>query len=103
MAGVAEASTFAARPPGGRPGSGRWRVVALRCAWMVARGTGVLVVEQFAAVAMIPALVLRVFGWRAASALVFPLAFLLSGRAGRAGAVPWLMQLTADSPRWHCS
>ena len=64
--------------------------------WVVARGTGVLVVEQLAAVAMVPAAVLAVWGVRAASVLVFPLAFLFFAVPFGRGLVPALMQVTAD-------
>jgi exosortase A len=64
--------------------------------WLVAKGTGVLVVEQLAAVLTVQALVLALLGWRAVRALLFPLAFLLFlvpfGRA----LVPWLVDITAD-------
>lgn len=64
--------------------------------WLVAKGTGVLVVEQLAAVLTLQALVLALLGWRAVRALLFPLAFLLFlvpfGRA----LVPWLVDITAD-------
>ena len=58
------------------------------------RGAGV---EQFAVVAMIPALVLAVFGWPATSVLIFPLrsCLFLAVPFGRA-LVPFLMQVTAD-------
>jgi exosortase A len=65
-------------------------------AWMVARGTGVLVVEQLATVAMVPALVLAVLGARATRVLAFPLAFLFFAVPLGKGLVPVLMQLTAD-------
>ena len=80
-----------------------WGVpVMLACVavWLVARGTGVLVVEQFAAVAMIPAAVLAVFGPRVAALLAFPLAFLLFAVPFGRGIVPWLMQVTADIGTW---
>jgi EpsI family protein len=63
---------------------------------MVARGTGVLVVEQLATVAMVPALVLAVLGTRATRVLAFPLAFLFFAVPLGKGLVPVLMQLTAD-------
>ena len=64
--------------------------------WVIARGTGVLVVEQLAAVAMVPAAVLAVWGVRAALVLVFPLAFLFFAVPFGQGLVPALMQVTAD-------
>jgi len=74
-------------------------VVALlvcAAAWVVARGVGILVVEQFAALAMVPAAVLAVLGTRAARTLAFPLAFLMLAVPFGKGLVPWLMQVTAD-------
>jgi len=86
------------------PASPSWWGVAamLACVgvWLVARGTGVLVVEQFAAVAMIPAAVLAVFGPRVAALLAFPLAFLLFAVPFGRGIVPSLMQVTADIGTW---
>jgi exosortase A len=64
--------------------------------WMVARGTGVLVVEQLATVAIVPALTLAVLGTRATRVLAFPLAFLFFAVPLGKGLVPLLMQLTAD-------
>lgn len=70
--------------------------VLCAAAWMVARGTGVLVVEQISTVAMVPALVLAVLGTRVTRVLVFPLAFLFFAVPLGKGLVPVLMQLTAD-------
>ncbi len=71
-------------------------LLVLGAAWFVARATGVLVVEQFAAMAMIPAVVLAVLGRDAARVLAFPLLFLLLAVPAGRGLVPWLMQNTAD-------
>jgi len=68
--------------------------------WLVARGTGVLVLEQFAAVLMIPAAVLAVFGLRVTTLLAFPLAFLLFAVPFGRGLVPGLMQVSADIGTW---
>ena len=65
-------------------------------AWIVAGGTGVLVIEQLAAVMMIAALVLAILGWPATRTLLFPLAFLLFAVPFGRGIVPVLMQATAD-------
>lgn len=65
-------------------------------AWIVARGSGVLVLEQFAAVALVPALVLAALGPRATRVLVVPLAFLFFMVPFGRALVPMLMQLTAD-------
>ena len=80
-----------------------WGVPAMLfcvAAWVVARGTGVLVVEQFAAVAMIPAAVLAVCGPRLTRQLAFPLAFLLFAVPFGRGLVPSLMQVSADIGTW---
>ncbi len=65
-------------------------------AWIVARGSGVLVVEQFAAVALVPALVLAALGPRATRVLIVPLAFLFFMVPFGRALVPMLMQVTAD-------
>jgi exosortase A len=80
-----------------------WGVLAmLGCVatWVLARGTGVLVIEQFAVVAMVPAAVLAVLGVRAAAVLAFPLGFLLFAVPAGRGLVPVLMQLTAEIGTW---
>jgi len=64
--------------------------------WFVARATGVLVIEQFAAMTLIPAAVLALLGRHAARALLFPLLFLMLAVPAGRGIVPWLMQNTAD-------
>lgn len=73
-------------------------LVAATCSigWIIARGTGVLVLEQFAVVAMIPSLVFAILGWPATRVLIFPLGFLFFAVPFGRGFVPWLMQLTAD-------
>ena len=55
-----------------------------------------LVIEQFAVVAMIPALVLAVLGWPRHDVLIFPLAFLFFVVPFGRALVPYLMQVTAD-------
>jgi len=52
-------------------------LLALVLGWAVARSVDVLVVEQFAAVLMLPVLVWLCLGLRAVWALAFPLAFIL--------------------------
>jgi len=82
----------------------RWRVdwigivVLLMAggAWFVARATGVLVVEQYAAVTMLSATVLAVLGREVARVLAFPLIFMLFAVPAGRGITPWLMQNTAD-------
>jgi exosortase A len=75
---------------------GAMALLACAAAWMVARGAGVLVVEQLAVVAMVPALVLSVLGVQVTRALAFPLAFLVFAVPFGRGNVPLLMQVTAD-------
>jgi exosortase A len=68
--------------------------------WVVAHGIGVLVVEQFAVVTMVPALVLTTLGGRAVRALLFPLAYLAFMVPFGRAVVPWLAQATADVATW---
>jgi exosortase A len=75
--------------------TGAVAVLALVALWVAASGAGVAGVEQFAVVAMIPALVLAVFGRKAASALVFPLAYIMLAVPIGHALVPILMQSTA--------
>jgi exosortase A len=49
----------------------------LACGWMVAQSAGVQVIAQYMFVAMIPALVTAILGWRVAYAIAFPLGFTL--------------------------
>ncbi len=71
-------------------------LIACGGAWLLARGTGVLVVEQLAAVAMVPAVVLALVGRNATRTIMFPLLFLLFAVPFGQGAVPSLMRITAD-------
>ena len=66
-------------------------------AWIVARGTGVLVIEQFAAVALVPSLVLAALGWPATRVLLVPLGFLFFMVPFGRALVPFLMQATAHA------
>jgi len=45
--------------------------------WMIAQSAGVQVIAQYMFVAMIPALVASLLGWRLVRAMAFPLAFML--------------------------
>lgn len=73
-------------------------VVILGCCglWIVARGAGVLALEQLAVVGMLAALVVAVLGVPAARVLAFPLAFLFFAVPFGRAVVPPLMHLTAD-------
>jgi exosortase A len=64
--------------------------------WLAAELAGVLVVQQLAFVAMIPAAVLTVLGRRVAGALAFPLGFLFFGVPIGEALIPPLMDFTAD-------
>ena len=64
--------------------------------WIVARGSGVLVLEQFAVVAMVPALAWASLGWRHVRALAVPLGFLAFMVPFGRALVPILMSATAD-------
>jgi len=71
-------------------------LAACTAAWAVAHGSGVLVIEQLAVVAMIPALVLTLLGWAATRTLIFPLAMLVFAVPFGRAIVPLLMKVTAD-------
>jgi len=65
-------------------------------AWIVARGVGVLGLEQFAVVGMVAALVVAILGVPAARVLAFPLAYMFFAVPFGRAVVPPLMHLTAD-------
>lgn len=71
-------------------------LAALGFGWLLADLAGVLVVQQLAMVAMLPAAVITVMGRRVAWALAFPLAFLMFGVPVGEGLIPPLMNFTAD-------
>jgi exosortase A len=64
--------------------------------WLMARVAGVLVVEQYALVGMIPVLVWMLLGWRVISELAFPLGFLLFAVPVGEFLIPPMMGFTAD-------
>ena len=68
--------------------------------WVVASATGVLVLQQLAVVAMVPAMVVTLLGVRAGRCLAFPLAFLVFAVPFGRVLVPTLMQGTADMATW---
>ena len=70
--------------------------LALVALWIVSRGAGVLGAEQFAVIALVPALVLATLGWQASRVLAFPLAFLMFAWPVGHALVPYLMEVTAD-------
>lgn len=71
-------------------------VAGLGFGWLLAELGGVLVVQQLAVTAMIPAAIVAVLGWRIAWALAFPLAFLLFAVPIGEGLINPLMNFTAD-------
>ena len=76
-----------------------WGVVAAAfCAlgWLIGRTSGVLVVEQLSAMALVPSLALAGLGWKLTRLLAFPLAFLMFAVPFGKGLVPGLMHVTAD-------
>lgn len=64
-------------------------------AWLIARVAGVQVVEQLAAVALIPSAVLTVLGWQVAWTLAFPLVFLFFAVPMGEDLIPPLVDFTA--------
>lgn len=64
--------------------------------WLLAQLADVLVIQQFAVIAMIPALVWTACGWRKAWAMAFPLSFLLFAVPAGEFLVPSMMAFTAD-------
>jgi len=71
-------------------------MLAIGAAWFLARATGVLVIEQYAAMSMVPALVFAVLGRQVAGAIAFPLLFLMLSVPVGSGFMPWLMRNTVD-------
>ncbi|ROR34743.1 exosortase A [Inmirania thermothiophila] len=71
-------------------------LAVLALVWLVARVGGVLVAEQLAFVAMIPAAVTAVLGAAVARAVAFPLAYLFFMVPVGEALVPPLMEFTAD-------
>ncbi|MCC6201474.1 MAG: exosortase A [Gammaproteobacteria bacterium] len=71
-------------------------LVLLGFGWALARFADVLVIQQFAVIAMIPLLVLLVYGQRLTAAIAFPLGFLLMAVPVGEGLIPYLIDWTAD-------
>ena len=65
-------------------------------AWLVASAAQVQILQQYALAAMLPAAVIALAGRRAASAIAFPLAFVLLAVPFGEGFLPRLMDWTAD-------
>ncbi|MFM8330752.1 MAG: exosortase A [Candidatus Methylumidiphilus sp.] len=64
--------------------------------WLLANLTGIIVLQQYAMVAMIPVLLWAVLGWEAVSEIAFPLGFLLFSVPFGEVLVPKLINFTAD-------
>jgi exosortase A len=75
-------------------------VVSAAALWAVARIADVLVVEQLAFVALVPALVVTTLGLRVAWAIAFPLAYLVFAVPMGEDLEPPLMDFTADFTVW---
>ncbi len=88
-----ELALVPARP---EPWTGAAALLAAGFLWYLAVSVGVLVLEQLAVVAMVPALVAAVWGWAVVRALAFPLAYLVFAVPMGEALVPPLMDLTAD-------
>ncbi|MEJ5210375.1 MAG: exosortase A [Burkholderiales bacterium] len=77
-----------------------WRGVILLAGlglvWLAAEVARVLVVQQLALVAMVPALMFTLLGWRVTWAMAFPLAFLLFAVPMGEFLIPPMMEFTAD-------
>ena len=80
------------------PGLGA--VAVLVGVWYLAHAIGIALGEQFAAVGLISALALTLFGWRAAWVLAFPLGYLFFMVPFGEGLVWPLQQFTADFAVW---
>jgi len=65
-------------------------------AWIIARGVGVLVLEQAAAVGALAALALTVLGPDVSRRLAFPIGFLFFAVPFGRALVPVLVEITAD-------
>ena len=71
-------------------------LVGLGAGWLLASAASVVVVEQYALVAMIPVIVWALLGLRAFSAILFPLAYLLFAVPFGEVFIPPLIDFTAD-------
>ena len=70
-------------------------LAALVALWLVARAAEVLLIQQFAVVAMVVALGYSLLGWRVVWAIAFPLAYLFFAVPVGEGLVPVLQDITA--------
>lgn len=80
-----------------QPAPGGLAVIALLgLLWLLGARADILIVQQLAVTAMLPALVLTIAGERVVRKLAFPLAYLVFAVPMGDGLVPWLMEFTAD-------
>ncbi|MEJ2345805.1 MAG: exosortase A [Gammaproteobacteria bacterium] len=71
-------------------------IVALNVLWLLGFAADALGVQQFAVVAMIPVVVVLVFGWRVGRTIAFPLGILLLGVPIGDSLIPPLIHSTAS-------
>ena len=71
-------------------------VVVVAMMWLLARFTGVQVVEHVAVLAMYPAVIVTLAGWMMVRKLLFPILFLLLATPLGESLIPYLMVITAD-------
>jgi exosortase A len=71
-------------------------LAVLGLVWLLANIAGVLVVQQFALIAMIPSLLCAILGWKVVSEIAFPLGFLFFAVPFGEFLIPPLMDFTAD-------
>ena len=75
---------------------GLFLVALIGFGWLLGNLGHAQVVEQFALVAMLPALTIALLGWRVARVLAFPLAFLFLAVPAGEALIPPLMEFTAN-------
>lgn len=71
-------------------------VVVVALMWLLARFTGVQVIEHVAVLAMYPAVIMTLAGWMMVRKLLFPILFLLLATPLGESLIPHLMVITAD-------
>jgi len=71
-------------------------LLACGVVWMIGELAGVNALQHFGVVAMVPSLVLLVFGWAVVRQLAFPLSFLYFAVPFGDFLMPWLIDRTAD-------
>jgi len=71
-------------------------LIVLGFGWLIAAYVGVQVVQQLAAVAMIPVVVVSLLGWQVSRLMLFPLAFLFFAVPIGEELIPYLVEFTAN-------